>query len=32
MVRIPRNAVGDMVYHVINRANGREKYFKKKKG
>jgi len=31
MARIPRNAVGDMVYHVINRANGREKIFQKEK-
>lgn len=31
MARIPRNAVGGMVYHVLNRANGREKIFKKEK-
>lgn len=31
MTRIPRSAVGDMVYHVLNRANGREKIFKKQK-
>jgi len=29
MARIPRNAVGGMVYHVLNRANGREKIFQK---
>ena len=29
MARIPRNVVGDMVHHVINRANGREKIFQK---
>lgn len=31
MPRIPRSAVGDMVYHVLNRANGREKIFQKEK-
>ena len=31
MARIPRSAVGNMVYHVLNRANGREKIFKKQK-
>ena len=31
MARIPRSAVGDMVYHVLNRANGREKIFQKEK-
>jgi len=31
MARIPRSAVGDMVYHVLNRANGREKIFRKQK-
>lgn len=31
MARIPRNAVGNMVYHVINRANGREQIFHKEK-
>lgn len=31
MARIPRNAVGDMIYHIINRANGREKIFQKEK-
>lgn len=29
MARILRNAVGDMIYHVLNRANGREQIFKK---
>ncbi len=28
MARIPRAAVGDMVYHVINRSNGRLTIFK----
>ena len=27
MARIPRSAVGDMIYHVINRANDREQIF-----
>ncbi len=27
MARIPRQAVGDMVYHVLNRANGRMRIF-----
>jgi putative transposase len=31
MARIPRNTVGGMIYHVLNRANGREKLFKKEK-
>lgn len=31
MARIPRSAVGDTVYHVLNRANGREKIFQKEK-
>lgn len=31
MAGIPCNAVGDMVYHIINRANGREKIFQKEK-
>jgi len=31
MARIPRSAVGDMVYHVLNRANGREKIFQNEK-
>lgn len=31
MVRIPRAAVGDTVYHVLNRANGREQIFHKEK-
>lgn len=29
MARTPRNAVGDMVYHVLNRANGRMQIFNK---
>jgi putative transposase len=29
MARQPRIDVGDHVYHVLNRANGREKIFKK---
>ena len=31
MARIPRNPVGNMVYHILNRANGREKIFKTQK-
>ena len=31
MARIPRVAIGDMVYHVLNRANDREKIFQKEK-
>lgn len=31
MARIPRNAVGNVVYHILNRANGREQIFKKEK-
>jgi putative transposase len=31
MGRSPRNAIGNMVYHVINRANGRQPIFKKEK-
>jgi putative transposase len=31
MARIPRAAIGDMVYHVLNRANGREQIFNKEK-
>ncbi len=31
MARIPRSAVGDMVYHVINRANSRQQIFQKEK-
>jgi len=31
MARIPRSAVGDVIYHVLNRANGREKIFETKK-
>jgi putative transposase len=30
MARIPRAAVGDVIYHVINRANGREQIFQSK--
>ena len=30
MTRIPRNVIGGMVYHVLNRANGREKIFRNK--
>ncbi len=29
MPRIPRTAVADVVYHVLNRANGRERIFQK---
>lgn len=29
MARTPRNAVGNMVYHVLNRANGRMQIFNK---
>lgn len=29
MARTPRNALGDTVYHVLNRANGRMTIFKK---
>lgn len=29
MSRIPRSAVGNMIYHVLNRANGRMKIFRK---
>lgn len=29
MARTPRNAAGDIVYHVLNRANGRMQIFKK---
>ena len=31
MARIPRRAVGDEIYHIINRANGREQIFQKEK-
>lgn len=31
MARIPRNPVGNTVYHVLSRANGREKIFKTQK-
>ena len=31
MARIPRAAIGDTVYHILNRANGREKIFQKEK-
>jgi putative transposase len=31
MARIPRNPVGDVVYHILNRANGREQIFHKDK-
>ncbi len=31
MPRIPRSVVGDMVYHILNRANGREKIFQGEK-
>ena len=31
MARIPRKAVGDEIYHIINRANGREQIFQKEK-
>lgn len=31
MARIPRSVVGDIPYHILNRANGREKIFKKEK-
>lgn len=31
MARIPRVAAPDIVYHVINRANGREGFFKTEK-
>jgi hypothetical protein len=26
---VPCNAVGDMAFHVLNRANGREKLFQR---
>ncbi len=29
MARTPRNAIGDMVYHVLNRANGRMQIFER---
>ena len=31
MARIPRNVVSDVVYHILNRANGREQIFQKEK-
>lgn len=31
MARIPRATVGEVVYHILNRANGREQIFKKQK-
>ncbi len=31
MARIPRAAAPDTVYHVLNRANGREQIFQKEK-
>jgi putative transposase len=31
MARIPRNVAGNIVYHVLNRANGREQIFRKPK-
>jgi putative transposase len=31
MARTPRNAKGNSIYHILNRANGREKIFKKEK-
>lgn len=31
MARIPRAAIDDMIYHVINRGNGRETIFRKEK-
>ncbi len=31
MARIPRSAVGNEIYHIINRANGREQIFQKEK-
>ncbi|MFA6047791.1 MAG: transposase [Parcubacteria group bacterium] len=31
MARIPRNPIGDVAYHVLNRANGREQIFNKEK-
>lgn len=30
MSRAPRSAVGNMVYHVLNRANGRQKIFQRR--
>ena len=31
MARIPRNIIGDIPYHILNRANGREQIFNKEK-
>ena len=31
MARIPRGIVGDIPYHILNRANGRQTIFKKDK-
>ena len=31
MARTPRSAVGNMIYHVLNRANRRERIFRKEK-
>jgi len=31
MARTPRNIKGNIIYHVLNRANGRERIFKKEK-
>ncbi len=31
MARTPRSVVGNMVYHILNRANGREKIFQGEK-
>lgn len=31
MARIPRAAIGNTIYHVLNRANGREKIFNQEK-
>ena len=31
MARTPRSAIGDVVYHILNRANGREQIFKEEK-
>lgn len=31
MARIPRSVVSDVIYHILNRANGRETIFRKEK-
>ena len=31
MARVPRLVVDDIIYHILNRANGREVIFQKEK-